>query len=244
MQREFKKVLLDGDVVAYRAAFSTNDFPDPKYALEKVDELVVNIMTACLGGFYAPNEYQVFLTGKGNFRNEVAKTLEYKGNRKDAEKPRYLQSVRDYLVNMYGAVVSEGEEADDLIAIEATKLGYDACIASVDKDFLQVPCWHYNIGKQEFVKVDELEGLRFFYSQILTGDRVDSIQGLKGIGPKKADKILRDCGSEFELYSAVYRTYERVLKEDFEDFMLENAQLLWLRRKKGELFTFESRSLF
>ena len=231
MVKEFKKVLLDGDVVAYRAAFSTNDFPNPKYALEKVDELVVNIMTACLGGFYAPNEYQVFLTGKGNFRNDIAKTLEYKGNRKDVEKPRHLQAVRDYLISEYGAVVSEGEEADDLIAIEATKLGYGACIASVDKDFLQVPCWHYNIGKQEFVKVDELEGLRFFYSQILTGDRADNIKGVAGIGPKKAEKFLVDCKDEQDMLKVVIEKHG-----GNKDRVLEDGQLLWLRRKVGELW--------
>ena len=44
----------------------------------------------------------------------------------------------------YQAIISEGEEADDLIAKEAARLNYKACVASVDKDMLQIPCWHFN----------------------------------------------------------------------------------------------------
>lgn len=231
MQRDFKKVLLDGDIIAYRAAFSTRDSPDIKSALDKTDELVSNILTQCLGGFYAPNEYQIYLTGEGNFREDIAKTLVYKGNRKGVDKPPHLQEIKEYLQSEYKAIVSGGEEADDLIAIEATKLGYKACIASVDKDFLQVPCWHYNISKQEFSKVSELEGLRFFYSQILTGDRADNIQGVVGIGPKKAEKFLLDCQNEHEMFKVVLDKHGGNV-----DRVLEDGRLLWLRRKVGEIW--------
>ena len=37
----------------------------------------------------------------------------------------------------------------------------------------------------------EEDTLRWFYKQVLMGDRVDNIPGLKGVGDKKADKILQ-----------------------------------------------------
>lgn len=227
---EFNKVLIDGDVLAYRAAFSHEDKVSPDFAIEKVDSLIREVMTHLLS-FYSPNEYEVYATGKGNFRSDIAKTAAYKGNRKDAPKPTHLQAVRDHLVAVHKATMSSGEEADDMISIRATELGYKACIASIDKDFLQVPCWHYNISKQELSKVNEIEGLRFFYSQILTGDRADNIIGLHGIGPKKAEKALADCKTEGEMLQVCVDMYNGDL-----DRVIENGQLLWLRRKVRELW--------
>jgi hypothetical protein len=151
-------VLIDGDIVAYRAAYSTEGGHADDVA-DKVDELMDYILDATT---FDGSPFKVYLTGDGNFRYDVAVTVPYKGNRRDTKKPEFLPDARDYLVEDYGAVVSSGEEADDLIAIEATKLGPHTIIASVDKDFLQVPCVHYNTNKQTFTEQDELSATRFF----------------------------------------------------------------------------------
>ena len=94
------------------------------------------------------------------------------------------------MVEHWGAVVSEGEEADDLIGIRATQIGPYAVVASIDKDMLQIPCIHYNLWKKTWTKVSEWDGLLFFYEQILTGDKADNIIGLHGVGPVKAKKVI------------------------------------------------------
>jgi 5'-3' exonuclease len=66
---------------------------------------------------------------------------------------------------------------------------------------------------------------------LLTGDGVDNIPGLKGIGPKKAAKILKDCVTEQELYKAVLEAYDGNV-----EYLTEQGQLLWLRREKGQLW--------
>ena len=71
-------------------------------------------------------DYKVYLTGKGNFRHDIAVTEPYKGNRKEKEKPVHLEAIRQYLIKDWNAVVSEGEEADDLIAIDATAIPFSA----------------------------------------------------------------------------------------------------------------------
>ena len=186
-----RKVLIDGDIVAYRSAFATQDL-FPKDAEEKAEILLDYILEETLE-FPTPDQYEIYLTGSGNFRHQIAKSYEYKGNRKSAEKPIHLYHIRQYMVDKFDAIVSEGEEADDLIAIEATRFGPDTVVASIDKDMLQIPCHHFNFGKNEWKTVDEWSGLQFFYNQILTGDRADNIVGLYRVGPVKATKMLSEA---------------------------------------------------
>jgi 5'-3' exonuclease len=70
-----------------------------------------------------------------------------------------------------------------------------------------------------------------FYKQILTGDRVDNIEGIRGIGPVKADKILKDCTTEKDLYEACIKAYD-----GNTDRVLENGKLLWLRREANQMW--------
>lgn len=225
----FGKVLIDGDILAYRAAFATQD-KWPEDAEEKVEELLQYVLSATLV-FPSPSDYYVYLTGKGNFRFDIAKSHEYKGNRKSVEKPIHLQHVREYLVTKHGAIVSEGEEADDLISKKATELGPTTIVASIDKDMLQIPCRHFNFVKNEWYDVDEFSGLKFFYKQILTGDTADNIVGLYKVGPKKADKMLEGCDTEEDLWDAVLKAYDGDIER-----VVENARLLWLRRREEELW--------
>ena len=225
----FGKVLIDGDIIAYRAAFATQD-KLPKDAEEKAEELIQYILQETLV-FPSPNDYKVYLTGKGNFRHDVAKSHVYKGNRKDASKPLHLPTVRQYLIDKHNAIVSEGEEADDLIAIEATRLGKNTTVASIDKDMLQIPCKHFNFGRGEWSDVDEWLGLTFFYKQILTGDAADNIVGLYKVGPVKADKMLDGAETEEDLWKKCVDAYNGDV-----DRVIENARLLWLRRREDELW--------
>jgi len=224
-----RKVLIDGDIVAYRSAFATQDL-FPKDAEEKAEILLDYILEETLE-FPTPDQYEIYLTGSGNFRHQIAKSYEYKGNRKSAEKPIHLYHIRQYMVDKFDAIVSEGEEADDLIAIEATRLGPDTVVASIDKDMLQIPCHHFNFGKNEWKTVDEWSGLQFFYNQILTGDRADNIVGLYRVGPVKATKILSEAKTEKDLWEACVKAYDGDV-----DRVIENARLLWLRRTEGEIW--------
>jgi DNA polymerase-1 len=142
-----------------------------------------------------------------------------------------LPVVRRYLSEEWDAITSEGEEADDLIAIEATRLGPDTIVASIDKDMLQIPCRHFNFNKKEWTTVDEWSGNKFFYTQILTGDAADNIKGIYGIGPVKAKRLLAECDTVDSLWEACVKAYD-----GDTDRVIENARLLWLRREKGELW--------
>ena len=222
------KILIDGDILTYRAAFSCEG-QSLEDAQDKIDEIVEEILGAV--AFSATSEnYEMFITGKGNFRFDVQPT--YKQNRSGKPKPEHLQALRDYLVEAYNAKVSSGQEADDDITIRATELGPDTIIASIDKDFLQVPCWHYNLNKRTLVEVDEFEGLLFFYTQILMGDSADNVFGIKGVGPVKAGKMLFGATTECELYEICVAAYGGDTGK-----VTENARLLWLLRKEGQVWS-------
>jgi 5'-3' exonuclease len=103
-------------------------------------------------------------------------------------------------------------------------------MATVDKDFDQVPGWHFNFIKKLHYHISEADATRFFYKQLLTGDATDNIFGLDRVGPKTAEKMLKDCTNEEEMYA--------VCAEAYDDYprLLENARLLWLRRKRKQMW--------
>ena len=216
------KALLDGDILTYRIGFASEGETEI-IAKARVDEFLSDLLMDL-----DVDDYQGYLTGDGNFREQVAVTAPYKGNR-TGRKPEHYQCIRDYLVSDWGFTVVHGQEADDAIAIEATSLKNNCIICTIDKDLDQVPGWHYNFVKRIIYYVEPSDGLRSFYKQILTGDRVDNVVGLRGIGPAKAERLLGRCGSEQILYKLCVEAYggdaERVL---------ENGRLLWLRRYEGQ----------
>ena len=63
-------------------------------------------------------------------------------------------------------------------------------IAAIDKDLWNIPGPKYNYNKDEVDFVTLEQAQYNFTKQILTGDRVDGIPGVKGIGDVKAEKLL------------------------------------------------------
>lgn len=220
-----KIALLDADIICYRTGFASEDV-DEKLCLARVTELVTDIVYFRLNC----DDFKAYITGKGNFRNDIAVTAPYKGNRKDMKRPKHYEAIRKHLVDL-GATQVEGMEADDAIAIEATANG--GFIVSIDKDLDQISGHHYNFVKHEEYFVTEEQGLLNFYKQILTGDRVDNIMGIKGIGPVKADKLLSKCKTEKEMFDVCVKAYNDN-GEDGVARTTENARLLWLLRAPNQ----------
>jgi 5'-3' exonuclease len=228
------KALFDSDIFAYRAASACED-EDEATAQRTLDRLIVDVLMCGVDNIYPDcfvDSWSMHLTGKNNFRYQIATTVPYKGNRVDKPKPKHLAFLRSHLVKEWGATISEGEEADDTIAIEATKLGDNCVIVSLDKDLDQICGWHYNFVKRLGYYITPEEALVKLYTQMLTGDAADNIKGLFRIGPVKAAKIIGDTTNELELYNKVLEAYEGDAER-----VLENAQLLFLRRYEGQIWT-------
>lgn len=225
-----KVAFVDADFLVYAVGFSSKDI-DEQMAKNRLTEWFTDIVYIRL----QCEDYKAFITGKQNFRYGIATTVPYKGNRKDSTKPPHYDALRKHLERME-AVVSENEEADDAVGIESTR--YVGWIVHVDKDLDQLPGWHYNPVKDVEYYVTKEEGLKSFYLQMLTGDRIDNIQGLKGIGPVKAKRILAKATTEQEMLEAVQEAYKAAGEPP--ERVLENGQLLWLRREPEQMWKLPS----
>jgi len=190
-----------------------------------------------------------------NFREALAKGKVYKGTRKQ-DKPFHWINLTAYILGGCGPElhVANGCEADDEIAIRHRELPESTIICTRDKDLRMVPGWHYGweCGKQpEFgpVEYDTLGtielirgksgnkikggGFKFFGAQLLTGDVVDNIGGLRGVGPVTAAELLSDCTSEREVFDAVKRHYEEVVGDNWKELLTEQCSLLWIVRERN-----------
>lgn len=224
--------LLDADILCYRVGFSTENEPE-HIALVRMDNYIEEV----LFGSQA-SEYECFLTGGNNFRKKIYPA--YKHNRKNTPRPKHLQALRQHLIDVEGAVVSDGQEADDELGIRQT---HETIICSIDKDLLMIPGRHYNFVKQEHSTVSNAEGRYNFYRQLLTGDTTDNIPGVYGLGPKKAADLLAGCNTKDEYNKVIMDAYTKEFPhcsdEDVKAHIQLIGQLLWIRREEGEEWKFE-----
>jgi 5'-3' exonuclease len=229
--------LIDGDLVAFRVAASTENETED-IAIWRTSEFMERLLyeTNAMG-------HKCFLSGDNNFRYGI--NPDYKANRKDLVKPKWLQAIREHLVTVWNASVTDGYEADDAMGIQQVAANGDTCIVSLDKDMLMIPGQHYSweisgtstLGKQwtrpaEFRQVSPFQGLLHFYKQLLIGDKADNIIGVKGIGPVKAEQALEGCTDEWELFSTVRDMYCD------DDRLLMNGRCLWIWQKEDNLWNF------
>ena len=177
------------------------------------------------------DRFKVVLSGDTNFRNDIATIQPYKENRTDFVKPVHFDFLRNWLKERPYTIVTDNEEADDVIS-RAMIDGHVG--ATIDKDLDNTPGLHYNFNKGELYEVDEETATRNFYTQTLTGDTADNIPGIKGIGPVKAANILRGLSAR-DMEAAVLEQYAKVY-DDPVQALREVGQLLWMRRREGEMW--------
>ena len=194
------------------------------------------------------SNHELYLTGRGNFRLQLATIAKYKGNRSEFERPTHYADIREYMQRVWGARVIDDQEADDEIGIRAYEINEGseekAVVVSIDKDLDQIAGFHYNFVTGAKYKISDEQAIRCFYLQLLTGDRTDNINCIRGIGPVKANLILGDARKEKALWSAVrdawYRAFpDGVLTESgktisVEAALLEVGRLLWIKRSRDE----------
>lgn len=224
------QALIDGDILVYRIGFGCEAAPE-FIALRAVDEEIGKILQ-----FLGTTDYQCFLTStdKSNFRFELYP--EYKAGRKS--KPRHYDLIRSHLLEVHGAEQAYGQEADDLLGI-AQSQGTDTIICTIDKDLDQVPGMHFNWVRGQLYEVNEEQGNRSFYTQILTGDKVDNIPGIPKCGPVSAARYLAGLSTASDLHTqttAVYAKYYAAEGDQGIAIHTRNAKLLWIRRHEQEIW--------
>jgi len=210
--------LVDASIYIFRAYYSvpdtlTNSAGNPINALHG--------FAGFLGDFLEtarPQHLAVVFDGSltTSFRNDIFPG--YKANREPP--PAELQQQFGYcrqLVRSLGLAdfSSDRYEADDLIGTLAARLraqGFAVVILSADKDLAQLledgdMLWDYARNRQHHYR-DIPAWLGVAAHQVadwlaLTGDAVDNIPGVPGIGPKTAAALLAEFGSLEAIYARI-----------------------------------------
>lgn len=206
--------IVDADIVSYRCAAASENDP-LEIAIERLEHLMDKIVVNTKA-----ERVKSYITGDNNFRYKV--NPEYKGNRRDTIDPRWRQDLNEHMVVHWNAEVTNGYEADDALGMSQSD---DTIICSIDKDLKQIPGLHYNFVKDEWDEVTVDGGLRFFYEQLLIGDRADNIFGIDRVGPVRAKAALEPYTQEEDWFNIVRNMYND------DGRMLMNARCLWIWQK-------------
>ncbi len=195
--------LIDADSIIYIIAWHHKDLEDigETVVQKSCDNLVQNILTAAKA-----DSYIGCFSKAPTFRHAAYKYASYKGNRK--EKPDWVLKwevvIKTHLINKWGFIdPTHFVEADDIIcslwyAIDDWE---NVIICSPDKDLKQIPGYHLDYRKIEdgVVYVEPHTAMTNFWTQMLTGDSVDNIAGIPGLGIVKASKILKELTDQHPL---------------------------------------------
>lgn len=170
---------------------------------------------------------ELYFSSGMNFRHKLKDT--YKANRKSMRYPEGLAWVKAELVKIYSGEVCTEWEADDAVVYLKRKFPKEYTLCAIDKDVLNsVPGKHFDYyhKREHFVETDIETATKWPYIQCLMGDTSDNIPGLKGIGPKKAEKAFGDCVLPCDLWNVVVNLYTE--RGETIKHAIETMRLVWM----------------
>ena len=224
-------LLIDGDIVAYKAAAGGEvpvNWGDGLWTLHSFEQDIALRLDTFISGLVDDAPVQdciIALSDTENYRKELAPY--YKANRTNTRKPMLLKWAREYLMQQYNTIIYRRLEADDVLGILGTA-NPDTIIWSEDKDLLTVPAKHWIDGEVVEQSVEQADYQ--FFAQTLAGDNTDNYSGCPKIGMVTAKKLLdADCS-----WGTVVDAYKS--KGLSEEVALENARLARILRN-GEYDT-------
>jgi len=256
---DFNKVVIDGDQMVYAAGFVTESDP-LSHACQIVKKGLEKILRDC-----GTENYELYIGGEGNFREEVAITKGYKANRTKA-RPVHYDGIREYMQSVWDAEVVHGMEVDDKVSIllfeDFVANGEEGTLvlSSPDKDLMNTPGWHYNPRTRKIRFINETQASRHFWFQMLTGDTVDNIPGLphgtdelitnyslsghclRGMGETNAKRLMAHGKTVLDAERLVTEAYvswgvaNDLAADEIHEYMQEQGQLLWMIREEYEGF--------
>ena len=192
-----KITIIDGTSLLYSASYNigksnTNDFTAYTDALKYyLDSILIDTEA----------DYRYFILDgkKPTFRKLMYPS--YKANR-NSSYFKFIKDLNQFAIHELGAIYTEGLEADDIVRIYAELYAKEmkVTVAYLDKDLLQFPCIFYNYRrhkknlsiKEATSKLTQKEANYNFCYQLMRGDSVDNIQGLKNCGDVTATNYLKD----------------------------------------------------
>jgi len=234
--------LIDTDCYLNAAAWEKETL---KEACNRFDEIIEESMAEVFA-----TDWIGAIGGPTNFRETVFEDYKKSVSREAARDKRqsWFPELKEYVANLDNVVVTEDCEADDYLAewaVQLSRQNIDRCIITTDKYLITVggkmysPAVKKYLGKESmFHDIAPPEAFRFFCTQMIMGDSVDSVPGIPGMGPVKTERYLEQF-STFDLAAAVKRIYDLAYGLESKDYFLINGKLLHMRRSPQDWFTEE-----
>lgn len=196
--------------------------------------------------------------GSSTYRKNISP--DYKQNRKDkfvdqteAEKIAFEEFFEEFeeslkvLEEDYPILRYKGVEADDIAAHlvkEKDTYGLDYIwLISSDRDWdllvqetvsrfsyvtrkeVRLDNWeeHYSVSPEEYISM-----------KCLTGDKGDNVAGIPGVGPKRAEQLIKEYGNAMDIYGIL----PIVSKYKYIQALNENAEMLLVNYELMDLITY------
>lgn len=228
--------ILDGTALAYRAYFAMISHPLINSKGQNTSAVFgfANYLMKIIGDEKPDYLVAVFDTAEPTFRHK--EYPEYKATREKMPEEMISQLTHiKKLLNAFGVPTVErpGYEADDVIgtlAQLAAKENIDVFMVTGDKDFMQLvtpKIKMYKPGRSgEDVEIVDEKGVANKFgvkpSQVidvlaLTGDAVDNVPGIKGIGEKTAIPLIQKYGTVEKVLSNADKIEKPALREKLKD---------------------------
>jgi DNA polymerase-1 len=228
--------ILDGTALAYRAYFAMISHPLINSKGQNTSAVFgfANYLMKIIGDEKPDYLVAVFDTAEPTFRHK--EYPEYKATREKMPEEMISQLTHiKKLLNAFGVPTVErpGYEADDVIgtlAQLAAKENIDVFMVTGDKDFMQLVTSKikmYKPGRSgEDVEIVDERGVANKFgvkpSQVidvlaLTGDAVDNVPGIKGIGEKTAIPLIQKYGTVEKVLSNADKIEKPALREKLKD---------------------------
>ena len=245
MKKKSKTLLVDGDMVVFQAAATSEvevRWTDDVHTLHSKFDDAVDLFDNWrnkMNDVFESDNFIFAFSDKSNFRKEVDET--YKSNRKKSRKPLCYSALKDYVCAKYRAHIWPTLEADDILGILATSDEHKDCVViSDDKDLLSIPAMVYRLDTLH--NIDRTTADYNFFVQCLVGDATDGYKGCPGIGAKRAEAIF-EGGADWSKIVAAYdkagldesaaliqARLARILRS--EDYDIKNKKVkLWKPKK-------------
>ena len=144
--------------------------------------------------------------------------LRYKGVEAD-DIAAHLVKEKDKYGLEYIWLISSDRDWDLLIQETVSRFSY------VTRKEVRLDNWeeHYNVSPEEYISM-----------KCLTGDKGDNVAGIPGIGPKRAEQLIKEYGDAMDIYNVL----PLVSKYKYIQALNENAEQLLINYELMDLITY------
>lgn len=217
-KKQKRTLLIDGDIVAFKITAALEqpiEWGDDIWTLhcdlaqcrDAFDEEIDRYMEALEG-----DDIVIAFSPPLNFRYRILPT--YKHHRKGKRKPVCYVPLKEWVGTKYNTFQRPDLEGDDVLGILATSpkiIKGEKVIVSIDKDMNTIPALVCDMREPlTITEITEEQADYMHMYQTLVGDTADGYAGCPGVGPVRAEKILRSVPPVYsQMWPVVVEAYEK-----------------------------------